>query len=121
MLDGDPLTDRAAAAWVVRDYRRHLKNSKAASTTIGNVLAAVDDFHARSGLGATDTRRERASRRTAPRPWMSAGPAYLREVEKNASVRDAVIALLPYFAGLRIGEVVVLDVADVRLSAYKNC
>lgn len=45
---------------------------------------------------------------------------YLREVEKNASARDAVIALLPYLAGLRIGEVVALEVADVRLSARKG-
>ncbi|WP_157594622.1 hypothetical protein [Streptosporangium amethystogenes] len=39
---------------------------------------------------------------------------YLREVEKNASTRDAVITLPPHRAGLRIGEVAALDMADVR-------
>jgi site-specific recombinase XerC len=34
----------------------------------------------------------------------------------TASPRDKAIALLPYYAGLRISEVVGLDLADVRLS-----
>ncbi|GAT67024.1 phage integrase [Planomonospora sphaerica] len=121
MLDGDPLTDPAAAAWAVRDYRRHLKNGRRAPTTIDNVLAAVDDFYARTGLGTTGTRRERARRRTAPKALDERRiRRYLREVERSASPRDTVIALLPYLAGLRIGEVVALDLADVRLSARKG-
>jgi integrase/recombinase XerC len=35
-------------------------------------------------------------------------------------VRDRLVALLPYFAGLRDAEVVRLDVDDVRLSARKG-
>ncbi|WP_326640327.1 tyrosine-type recombinase/integrase [Streptosporangium sp. NBC_01755] len=121
MLDGDPLADPAAAAWAVRDYRRHLKNGRRAPITIDNVLAAVDDFHARAALAVTPARRERAVRRTAPKALDERRVRrYLREVEKNASTRDAVIALLPYLAGLRIGEVVALEVADVRLSARKG-
>ncbi|GAA3507798.1 integrase/recombinase XerC [Streptosporangium album] len=121
MLDGDALTDPAAATWAVRDYRRHLKNGRRAATTIDNVLAAVDDFHARSALAVTPARRERAQRRTASKALDERQVRrYLREVEKNASARDAVIALLPYLAGLRIGEVVALDVADVRISARKG-
>ncbi|GAA3507520.1 integrase/recombinase XerC [Streptosporangium album] len=120
-LDGDPLTDPTAAAWAVRDYRRHLKNGRRASTTIDNVLAAIDDFHARRALAVTAARRERAQRRTAPKALNERrARRYLREVEKNAPSRDAAIALLPYFAGLRISEVVALDLADVRLSARKG-
>jgi integrase/recombinase XerC len=120
-LDGDPLTDPAAARWAVRDYRRHLKDGRRAPTTIDNVLAAVDDFHARRALAVTAARRERAQRRAAPKALNEhRARRYLREVDKNASARDAVIALLPYFAGLRIGEVVALDLADVHLSARKG-
>jgi site-specific recombinase XerD len=41
-------------------------------------------------------------------------------VAASASPRDTVIALLPYLAGLRIGEVVGLDLADVRLSGGES-
>jgi hypothetical protein len=45
---------------------------------------------------------------------------WLRTVERDASTRDKVIALLPYYAGLRIGEVIALDVEDVRISARRG-
>ena len=45
---------------------------------------------------------------------------YLRAVEQEAAVRDRALALVPYYAGARDGEVVRLDVDDVRLSARKG-
>jgi len=41
-------------------------------------------------------------------------------VEHCGSARNVVVALLPFYAGLRIGEVVGLDVTDVSLSARKG-
>jgi site-specific recombinase XerD len=41
-------------------------------------------------------------------------------VEQERSARDRVVALLPYYAGIRDGEVVRLEVDDVRLSARKG-
>jgi integrase/recombinase XerC len=41
-------------------------------------------------------------------------------VEQEPSLRNRVLALLPYYAGLRIGEVVGLDVGDVALSGRKG-
>ena len=41
-------------------------------------------------------------------------------MEQSTSPRNRAIALLPYYAGLRIGEVGGLDVDDVRLSARKG-
>ncbi|WP_218034728.1 tyrosine-type recombinase/integrase [Acrocarpospora corrugata] len=40
-------------------------------------------------------------------------------MEGHLSPRDRVIALIPYYAGARISEVVRLDVGDVRRSARK--
>ncbi|MFC4093079.1 MULTISPECIES: tyrosine-type recombinase/integrase [Micromonospora] len=37
-----------------------------------------------------------------------------------AQPRDRVVALLPYYGGLRLGEVVALDLDDVQLSARKG-
>ncbi|MFD0888233.1 tyrosine-type recombinase/integrase, partial [Streptosporangium algeriense] len=61
---------------------------------------------------------ERDPARAAPRT-LDARRArrYIRHVQLTATPRDKAIALLPYYAGLRISEVVGLDVADVYLSA----
>ncbi|GAA2395591.1 hypothetical protein GCM10010404_61480 [Nonomuraea africana] len=121
MLDGDPLTDPIAATGAVRDFRRHLKNGRRAPNTIDTYLSAIDDFHARRGLGKPQARRERDSRRTAPRTLDERrARRYVRHVQLTATPRDKALALLPYFAGLRIAEVVVLDLADIRLSACKG-
>jgi integrase/recombinase XerC len=94
---------------------------KAAPATINHVLAVLDDFHTRLGLGPAAIRREERVGRTAPRALDDqAARRYWREVERLPSPRDRVIAALPYYAGLRIGEVVGLDVADVSLSARKG-
>jgi 2-polyprenyl-6-methoxyphenol hydroxylase-like FAD-dependent oxidoreductase len=45
---------------------------------------------------------------------------YLRAVEHCGSARDTVVALLPFYAGLRVSEVVGLDLDDVALSARKG-
>jgi integrase/recombinase XerC len=120
-LDGDPLTDPLAAGGAVHDFRRHLKNGRRAPNTIDTYLSAIDDFYARRGLGKPQARRERDARRTAPRA-LDARRArrYVRHVQLTASPRDKAIALLPYYAGLRISEVVGLDLADIRLSARKG-
>ncbi|MGW2157592.1 tyrosine-type recombinase/integrase [Nonomuraea sp. NPDC001699] len=117
-LGGDPLTDAVAAAGAVRDFRRHLKGGRRAPNTVDAYLSAIDDFYARRGLGKPQTRRERDSRRTTPRVLDARRTRrYIRHVQLAASPRDKAVALLPYYAGLRISEVVGLDLTDVRLSA----
>jgi integrase/recombinase XerC len=118
----DPLGDPSARDWAVRDYRRYVKVvRKAAPTTINNVLAAIDDFYTRQGLGPAAARREDPPPRVAPRA-LNAKQArrFLRAVEQEPSLRNRVMALLPYYAGLRIGEVVGLDVDDIAISARKD-
>jgi site-specific recombinase XerD len=120
-IEGDPLGDHQAAVWAVRDYRLWLKRNRAATSTINGALAAIDDFYVRRGLGKTELKREDAVRRTAPKALTaSEARSFLRMVEAYASPRDAAICLTPYYAGLRISEVVGLDLADVRMSARKG-
>lgn len=114
-FDADPLTDPATATGAVRGFRRHLKSAHRAPTTIDTYLSALDDFYARRGVGKPRARRERDVRRPAPRTLDAPGVRrYLAQVRRAATPRDRAIALLPYLAGLRISEVVGLDVADVR-------
>src|SRR5258708_37600124 len=77
-VEGDPLTDAAARDWAVRDYRDHLKRRRARPTTINNVLAALDDFYRRGGLGPAQARREDiAPPRPPPAPDPPHAPRYL--------------------------------------------
>jgi site-specific recombinase XerD len=120
-LDGDPLTDPRARDWAVRDYRTHLITvAKRAPTTINNALAAIDDFYTRRGLGPAAAERLTLPR-TAPRA-LEHKPAlrWLRAIQSHPATRDRVLALLPFYAGLRIAETVRLDLDDVRLSARKG-
>lgn len=118
---GDPLREPAARDWAVRDYRRHLNIiSKRAPATVNNALAAIDDFYTRWGLGPARAKRADLPT-TAPRALTRrATVAFLREAERWPSPRDKAVALIPYYAGARISEIVGLDVDDVRLSARKG-
>ncbi|WP_150254833.1 tyrosine-type recombinase/integrase [Nocardiopsis deserti] len=126
-LDGDPFTDPNARDWAVRDYRRSLKNfrtrsgARLSAATINNRLAAIDAFFALRGSGRPAVVREHLARPSAPRALEArAKLRFLRTVGREASVRDRVICHLAYYAGLRVAEIVALDVADVRLSARKG-
>jgi len=120
-VDGDPLVDANGRDWAVRDYRAHLQSvAKRKPSTINTTLAAIADFYTRRGLGAPDVRRlelpQPAPRALAPRE----ATRWLRAVQGCLHPRDRLLGLIPFYAGLRIGETVALDVDDVRLSARKG-
>ncbi len=120
-IDGDPLAESAARDGAVRDYRAHLQTvAKRKPATINTTLAALGDFYTRLGLGIPNAARLDLPKR-APRGLDTRDSVrWLRAVERWLSPRDRVVALLPYYAGLRLGEVVALDVDDVQLSARKG-
>lgn len=104
-----------------RDYRSHLQAVlKRRPATVNSALAAVDDFYIRRGLGPAQALRvdlpDAAPRALEPRAQVR----YLRAVDGCPSPRDQALALVPFYAGARISEVVALDVDDVRLSARKG-
>lgn len=120
-VDGDPLASPAGRDWAMRDYRRHLQFvARARPATVNNALACVDDFYIHLGLGAGDAARV-AVPVQAPRALDSrAQLRYLRAVDARPSPRDQALALVPFYAGARIAEIVALDVADVTRSARKG-
>jgi site-specific recombinase XerC len=120
---GYPLTNPAARDWAVRDYRLYLLREATPKRSVrysNNALAALDDFHVRLGLGKANVGRDELPK-TAPKAMdANAEIRWLRAVESWPHARDRAMALLPFYAGLRIGDVVALDVDDVRISARKG-
>jgi site-specific recombinase XerD len=119
-VTGDPLTSPTCRDGAVRDYRIWLKTQCRSPATVNNSLAALTDFYGRIGLGAPHARSEVLPLRAPVALDTRQTTRYLRAVEAHASPRDRAIALLPYYAGLRIGEVVALDLADLRLSVRRG-
>jgi integrase/recombinase XerC len=120
-LDGDPLTDKRARDWAVRDYRSHLQTVlERAPATVNNALAAIDDLYVSRGLGPASAARADLPT-IAPRALDKRDAVrFLRAVESCHSPRDRALALTPFYAGARIAETVALDIDDVRLSTRKG-
>jgi integrase/recombinase XerC len=119
-VDGDPLVDGAARDWAVRDYRRYLKaveRWKPASVNLA--LAALDSFYTQLGLGRPVVRREDLPA-SAPRALSEEQERRLLRMAERASARDRAIVVTLLYAGLRLAELVALDVEDVRLSVRKG-
>jgi site-specific recombinase XerD len=120
-VDGDPLTQPHARDGAVRDYRRYLQTvAKRKPSTINTTLAAIGDLYLRLGLGAPDVRRLDLPQ-ASPRALSDRDiTRWLRTVERWVNPRDRVLALIPFYAGLRLGEVVALNLDDIALSARKG-
>src|SRR5487761_1321046 len=119
--DADPLVAAQGRDWAIRDYRTYLQAVlERRHPTVNNALAAVDDFYIRSGLGPGNAARVEIPA-VAPRALdRRAQIRYLRAVEDCPSPRDQAIALVPFYAGTRISEIVALDVDDISRSARKG-
>lgn len=119
-LDGDPLTETAARDWAVRDYRTHLLTvARRKPATVNAHLTAVDDFYRRRGLGPAAAKREDLPN-AAPRALSKKAQVRWLRAAEQASPRDRAIAFAGFYAGLRIAEIVALDMDDLRTSARKG-
>ncbi len=118
---GGPLEDPHARDYAVRDFKAHLKTvRKAKPSSVNLSLAAVDNFYRFLGMGKPEVRREELPG-AAPRALSpDEQKRFLRAVERSGEVRDRAIAKMLFYAGLRLGELVKLDVEDVPISARKG-
>ena len=116
---GDELADPFARDYAVRDFKRHLKLERRWSPASVNLaLAAVDHFFRFVGLGAAEVSRERLPQ-AAPRALEGDELLAFVRAAEQAGARDRAIGMLLVYAGLRLSELVALDLDDARVSGRK--
>ena len=119
-VDGDPLAEADARDWAVRDYKRHLKAvERWKPSSVNLALAALDSFYTQRGLGRPIVRREELSK-SAPRAITVEEQRRLLRIAEGARARDRAIVVVLLYSGLRLAELVALDVDDLRMSARKG-
>jgi len=114
-VDGDPLIDPNARDWAVRDYRSYLKTQHTSPSTINATMSALDHFYISIGLGPAQARRESLPQ-AAPRALDPQDQKRFLRTLETAKSRDRAIGQLGFYAGLRISEIVALNISDVSLS-----
>ncbi|MGQ0678328.1 MAG: tyrosine-type recombinase/integrase [Actinomycetota bacterium] len=120
LAGGDPLVDAHARDYAARDFKAYLKVRRQSPNTINQALAALDSFYRFVGLGSPVVSREELPA-VAPRALdAEEQKRLLRAVEERAQPRDRAIIAIGLFAGLRLAELVALDIDDVPMSARKG-
>lgn len=114
---GDPLSDPATRDLAVREYLSWLRTERRARpSTVNAVLTALDLLYERLGPGppAGVARTE-----APPAPVRVLNPdqqhRFLETASQVDSVRDRAILLTLYYTGVRVAELVALDLVDVDL------
>ena len=124
------LTGRAAAAAALReprardhaarDFKRYLKLEQGwKPASVNLALAAVDHFNRFLGLGPAIVSREPLAR-SAPRALSGDEQRALVRAAEAGKPRDRTIVVLLLYTGLRLTELVALDIGDARISARKG-
>ena len=114
------LREPRARDFAGRDFKRHLKVERGwAPSSVNLALAATDHFNRFLGLGPAVVTRERLAQ-TAPRALDEEQQRDLLRGAEDATPRDRAIVVLLLHTGLRLSELVALDISDVRTSARKG-
>lgn len=117
----DPLHHPYARDYAVRDFKRYLKTErKAKPRSVNLALSAIDHFYLFLGLDRVRVPREDLPQQSPRGLSPDEQKAFLRAIERNASLRDQAIAYLLLYTGLRLGECTALNVDDVRISTRKG-
>ncbi|MEQ7127974.1 tyrosine-type recombinase/integrase [Actinopolymorpha sp. B11F2] len=118
---GDPLADRQARDRAVREYRAWVTSERRARpSTVNAMLTAVDHFYSHLGLGPAEVVREELP---DPAPRIldeDQQRRFLDAVAERESVRDRAIAYALFYTGVRVAELVSLDLPDVVVGRQKS-
>lgn len=113
---GDPLDDRRARDRAVSEYRSWVVSQRGARpSTVNAILTALDHFYTHRRLGPAQAVREELA---TPSPRILDGDEqerFLHAVARHEAVRDRAVVCALFYAGVRVAELVALDVPDIRV------
>ncbi len=117
-LPRDPFGDVSARNDAVREYRVWLKNERQVrASTVNAALTALDHFYTHLQLGPIPHPREELDSGARRVLDSDEQREFLRAVEKHLSARDKAVAYALFYTGLRVAELVSLDLPHLRRNA----
>lgn len=120
-VDGDKaLSSSADRDFAIRDYRVHLLQSGSKAASVNAALVAIDNYCFFLGIGAAKVKRQDLPEAAPKALDAEELRRVLRAISRCDSARNRTIALLMLHTGLRISELVALNVGDVFVTARKG-
>jgi integrase/recombinase XerC len=121
-LDAHPdaskaLTDSVERDFCVREFKCSLLQKGRAANTVNSSLAAMDNYFLFIGIGQSKVRRQELPKQSPRALGHDEQRRFLKAVSACKSLRNRTIATVMLNCGLRISEVVQLNVSDVVLTA----
>jgi integrase/recombinase XerC len=117
---GDPLGEPGARDRAVREYRSWMKRDRDAKpTTVNAILTALDHFYEHLRLGPAVVVRDELPEPAARVLNRQEQHRFLHAVERHESVRDQAIGYALFYTGVRVAELVALDVPDIQATAKR--
>ena len=121
LLDGHKaLSDPGERDFAVREFKSWLLQKGRRANTVNSTLAAIDNLYLYIGLGPAKVKRQEPPK-LAPRALgLDEQRRFLRAVSTSRRLRDRTVAMLMLHCGVRLSEVVNLNIGDVVMTARRH-
>lgn len=117
----DVFKDGSERDYILKDYKRYLKNThKASPSSVNGALAAADSFFQFLGLGPTKVKRESLPAEAPKALSKDEQRRLLHAAARARRPKDRAIVTLLFYTGIRISECAALDFDDVYAQGRKR-
>jgi integrase/recombinase XerC len=114
------LSDPGERDFAVREFKSWLLQKGRSSNTVNSTLAAIDNLYLYIGLGPARVKRQEPPK-LAPRALdLDEQRRFLRAVATSKHLRDRTVAMLMLHCGIRLSEVMNLNIGDVVMTARRH-
>ena len=116
-----PFKDETERDYILKDYKRFLKQKhKASPNTVNAALAAADHFYQFLGLSKTKVKREDLPAEAPRALSKNEQKKLIRAAECARRAKDRAVVTLLLYTGIRISECADLNLDDIYAQGRKN-
>lgn len=117
----DPFKDETERDFILKDYKKFLKQKhKASPSSVNAALAACDHFYQFLGLSKTKVKREDLPTEAPRALTKEEQKKLIRAAERARRAKDRAVITLLLYTGIRISECAALNLDDVYAHGRKN-